>query len=97
MKRITLILAATLAVTLAAPAARAACYADYKAKRENGALQLHYGVAEIRGDCSRGAATAELGPRLAAQGWTLLNVVSVFGAEGLEERKASAGAFHLRF
>jgi len=97
MTRMPLILAASLALALAAPAAHAACYADYKAKRENGALQLHYGVAEIGGACARGAAADELGPRLAAQGWTLLNVVSVFEAEGLEERKASAGAFYLRF
>ncbi|MFP4273502.1 MAG: hypothetical protein ACLFRU_00615 [Paracoccaceae bacterium] len=97
MTRIILLLAATLALAVSAPAARADCFADYKAKRENGALQLHYGVAEIAGTCAREAAADELAPRLAAQGWSLLNVMSVFGPEGLEERKASAGAFYLRF
>jgi len=41
-----------LSVTLMALAgnAQAACYADYKAKRDD-PLRLHYGVAEITGDC----------------------------------------------
>jgi len=81
---------------LAGPAA-ADCYADYKAKQDN-PLRLHYGVAEVSdGNCSRGGATGELAPRLAAGGWTLLNVLSTFGADGLNERKASAGAYFLRY
>ncbi|MGA0539749.1 hypothetical protein [Neotabrizicola sp. VNH66] len=89
-------LAAVLALVLAGPAA-AECYADYKAKKDN-PLQLHYGVAQISdGNCSPGAAAGELAPRLQAQGWTLLNVLSTFGPEGLEERKGSAGAYFLRF
>lgn len=72
------------------------CYADYKAKQDN-PLKLHYGVAEISGPCSKGAAKADLAARLKAKGWTLLNVVSVFGAEGLDERKANAGSYYLRF
>lgn len=94
----TLILAATavLALALAGPAA-AACYADYKAKKDD-PLQLHYGVAEVSdGACDPGAAAGELAPRLAAAGWTLLNVLSTFGPEGLDERKASAGAYFLRY
>lgn len=97
MKQIvfTSLIAAGLA--LAAPLqARAECYADYKAKQD-APLRLHYGVAQIRGDCSKGAAKAELKPRLAAEGWTLLNILSVFGAEGLEERKGSAGQYFLRY
>ena len=43
------------------------------------------------------AAEAELAPRLAADGCTLLNVLSTFGPEGLEERKDSAGAYFLRY
>lgn len=90
--------AATVALVLAlAGPAGAECYADYKAKQEP-PLRLHYGVAQVSdASCSRGAAGAELAPRLAAAGWTLLNVISTFGPEGLEERKASAGDYFLRF
>ncbi|CAN1490429.1 hypothetical protein MCELHM10_00184 [Paracoccaceae bacterium] len=94
MKR--LIQAAAMALVLAGPAA-AECYADYKAKRDE-PLKLHYGVAQVSdGNCSPGAAEGELAPRLASDGWTLLNVLSTFGPEGLEERKASAGAYFLRY
>lgn len=90
------ILAAALSFALASPAA-AECYADYKAKRDE-PLKLHYGVAQVSdGNCSPAAAEGELAPRLAADGWTLLNVLSTFGPEGLEERKASAGAYFLRY
>lgn len=94
MKRI---LATTaISLMLAGPAA-AECYADYKAKRDD-PLKLHYGVAQVSdANCSAGAAQGELSPRLAADGWTLLNVLSTFGPEGLEERKASAGAYFLRY
>ena len=44
-----------------------------------------------------GAAAGVIAPRLAQQGWTLLNVLSIFGPEGLAERKASAGAYFLSF
>lgn len=87
---------AALALVLAGPAG-AECYADYKAKRDE-PLKLHYGVAQVSdGNCSPGAAEGELAPRLAGDGWTLLNVLSTFGPEGLEERKASAGAYFLRY
>lgn len=92
----TLALAALLASVLALPA-QAACYADYKAKQDN-PLRLHYGVMQVSdGACSPGAARAEMAPRLAAQGWTLLNVIGVFGPEGLDERKGNAGAYFLRY
>jgi hypothetical protein len=94
MKR--LIMLTALALALAGPVS-AECYADYKAKRDE-PLQLHYGVAQVSdGSCSRGAAKGELAPRLAGDGWTLLNVLSTFGPEGLEERKASAGEYFLRY
>ena len=92
MKRLSLALA--LLVGCALPAS-AECYADYKAKQDN-PLRLHYGVAEVS-TCDTAAAEAELTPRLAADGWTLLNVLSTFGPEGLEERKDSAGAYFLRY
>lgn len=90
-------LAAALALC-AATAADAGCYADYKAKQE-APLRLHYGVAELPDaacDSARAAARV-LAPRLAADGWKLLNILSIFGPEGLDQRKDSAGAFFLRY
>ena len=81
---------------LSAGFAQAACYADYKAKQDN-PLRLHYGVAEINGDCTPQRATTQLTDRLDAAGWTLLNVLGVFDDAGLEERKDSAGEYFLRF
>lgn len=96
MSRLLPSLAAALAViaALAGPAA-ADCYADYKAKQDN-PLRLHYGVAQVSA-CDKAGAAAELAPRLERAGWKLLNVVSVFGPEGLQERKESAGEYFLRF
>lgn len=92
----TPVLAALVLVALAG-ATNAECYADYKAKKD-APLQLHYGVAQVSdANCSKKAAAGELAPRLAGDGWTLLNVLSTFGPEGLAERKASAGAYFLRY
>ena len=90
------ILPLALAIGLGAPAHAAGCYADYKAKQDN-PLRLHYGVAQINGPCDPASAANELAPRLAAGGWTLLNVVSVFVEDGLSSRKDSAGPNYLRF
>lgn len=90
---------AAVALALFAGQASAECYADYKAKQDD-PLRLHYGVAQVSdAACAGGpgAAEAELAGRLASGGWTLLNVLSVFGPEGLGERKASAGEYFLRF
>lgn len=85
-----------LALLAAAPA-QAECYADYKAKQDN-PLRLHYGVAQLPDDaCTKQAASRLLAPRLARDGWTLLNIVSIFGPEGLAQRKASAGEYFLRY
>ena len=92
MKRLSLALA--LLVGFALPAS-AECYADYKAKQDD-PLRLHYGVAQVSA-CDAAGAEAELAPRLAADGWTLLSVLSTFGPEGLEERKDNAGAYFLRY
>ena len=91
-----LLLAALLAPAVPLPALARDCYADYKAKQDD-PLKLHYGVARITGECSKGAAQAQLAGRLQSQGWTLLNVVSVFGPDGLDKRKANAGAYYLRY
>jgi hypothetical protein len=82
--------------TAFAAQAQAACYADYKASRDN-PLELQYGVAEIFGDCSAPAAEEELRPRLDADGWQLLEVLTTFDESGLEERRESAGQYFLRY
>ena len=85
------------ALLLAAPAARATCYADYKASRDK-PLRLHYGTMKVAEDsCSVKGAEGEVARRLRDAGWNLLTVVSVFGPEGLEARARDAGEFHLRF
>lgn len=91
------ILALLALMAIAASPAGAECYADYKAKQDD-PLRLHYGVAQVSdGNCNTGGAAGELAPRLADAGWTLLNVMSTFGPEGLDERKASAGDNFLRY
>ncbi|MEY1557781.1 hypothetical protein AB3Y40_19280 [Yoonia sp. R2331] len=93
MKTLTFLIPVLL---MAATGAQAACYADYKAKQDN-PLRLHYGVAEINGDCTVDRARNQLTRRLNADGWTLLNVLGVFDDAGLEERKDSAGDYFLRY
>lgn len=84
-------------VVIAASPVQAECFADYKAKKDD-PLRLHYGVAQISDSaCDPSAAASELAPRLANAGWTLLQVISTFGPEGLDERKASAGDNFLRY
>ncbi len=96
--RFLLPLMALSALALPASMAQAECYADYKAKQE-APLRLHYGVAAIPGPAcdSRAAAAEALAPRLRAEGWTLLNILSIFGPEGLDQRKDSAGPYFLRY
>ncbi len=97
MKQILLIPLLILSLLAGAPQARAAeCYADYKAKQDN-PLKLHYGVIQLSGPCTQSAARQEIAARLAPAGWTLLNVISLFGPEGLQQRKANAGSYFLRF
>ena len=90
-----LLLSLSFIAALAVPA-QAACYADYKASRTN-PLELQYGVAEIFGECSVPSAETELGPRLAADGWQLLEVLTTFDESGLEERRESAGDYFLHY
>lgn len=82
----------------AAGPAAADCYADYKAKQEN-PLRLHYGVIRLPDSAcgDRAAARAEIDRRIGRGGWQILNVMSIFGEDGLQERKASAGAYFLRY
>jgi hypothetical protein len=91
------VLAITLALALATPAS-AACYADYKAKQDD-PLRLHYGVIELPdGVCGdSGAASAEAARRLQGAGWQLIKLQSIFGPDGLDQKKADAGEYFLRF
>ncbi|MEM9436921.1 MAG: hypothetical protein AAGA15_07755 [Pseudomonadota bacterium] len=84
------------ALCVLAAASQAACYADYKAKQDN-PLRLHYGVAQVTGACTADNARVELAPRIGADGWELLNIVSVFDDGGLAERRESAGRYFLRY
>ncbi len=94
MKRILL---TALLIGIAALPAQAACYADYKAKQDN-PLKLHYGVVQVSDSaCASGAAAAEVAAKIGRDGWILLNVLSVFGPEGLDQRRESAGAYYLRY
>ena len=89
-------LVALAALALASPAV-AECYADYKASKDN-PLRLHYGVMQVPDDaCDRRAAEPVVEGRLRDAGWKLLGVMSVFGREGLDERRDSAGEFFLRY
>lgn len=99
MPRFLAILPLLALLLIAAAPAAAQCYADYKAKKDN-PLRLHYGVIQLQPAACR-AGPAAAGPvirgRIARDGWTLLNVLAVFGPEGLAERRDSAGAFFLRY
>lgn len=63
-------------VILVASPASAACVAEYKAKRDK-PLELFYGTAVISGACTTASANKQLRSKLAAQGLTLLKVMSV--------------------
>lgn len=97
MKTFVCICALSAALVTSHPAG-AACYADYKAKISS-PLQLHYGVVKIPDKiCSDKAKIRKnIKKRIKRGGWTLLNVMSVFGPEGLSQRQASAGSFYLKF
>ncbi|QBY01818.1 hypothetical protein E2K80_14695 [Rhodophyticola sp. CCM32] len=86
-----------LALTLATTPLHAACYADYKAKMDN-PLRLHYGVIALPDTaCDAGVAFGVIAPRVAAGGWELLEVMSIFDDTGLDGRRGDAGQFYLRF
>ncbi len=90
--------AAILAALLAAGPVSAACFADYKAKKDS-PLRLHYGVLQLDVEpCRMSNAVANtVRNRLANGGWTLLQVQSVFDERSLEAKKKDAGAYFLRF
>ncbi|MCA0041950.1 hypothetical protein [Celeribacter litoreus] len=87
-----------LAVLALAPGlADASCYASYKAKQDS-PLKLHFGVAEIDDTkCTKAVARDALKPRLATDGWILLSIVDMIPEEKLDEVKADAGDYFLRY
>ncbi len=93
MRHLLLFLALALG---SAAAASAQCFADYTASR-SAPYDVHYGVAEVRGECSTARATTELEKRLAQAGWQLLEVRGTFDEAGAEERRADAGDHYLRY
>lgn len=97
MKSHLFLLSLALSSALASTAS-AACFADYKAKREN-PLRLHYGVMRIDTAPCRMSDTVkrDVAQRLAEADWQLLGVQSVFDDSGLEQRKTDAGEYYLRF
>ncbi len=91
---IRLILAALVALALAAPS-DAACYVEYKAKRDN-PLRLHYGIVQLDDRSCRNPAPA-VARRIAAGGWQLLTVMGVLSRAEAERRRSDAGAYYLRY
>ncbi|MBO9478669.1 hypothetical protein J7382_14060 [Shimia sp. R11_0] len=90
--------AVALSLTLSLPTAASAaeCYADYKAKKDS-PLRLHYGVVALQNGCDKASAQQEVAARIGQDGWTLLNVLSVFDSSQLAGKEASAGQFYLRY
>jgi len=98
MKKPMLITAALILGLALASQANAACYADYKAKKA-APLQLHYGVIALpdRVCGNRAKIRKTVAKRIRVGGWKLLNVMSVFGEQGLSQRQQSAGRFYLKY
>ncbi len=94
--RRALILCLGLSCLPAASATAAECYADYKARRDTPEFALHYGVIALQ-TCDAPAARAEVADRLKAAGWTLLDIVSLFGPKGLPDKEQDAGPYYLLF
>ena len=90
-------LAVVLVLVLSGPGF-AACFADYKAKRDK-PLRLHYGVIELSDAVcdDPGGTQAEISRRIDVDNWDLLTVMSTFGRGGLEQRQKNAGEFFLRY
>jgi len=97
MKLKTFLYAFGASLALALPAS-AQCYAEYRAQQSN-PVRFHVGVAAVSDNaCSNSSlAAGELSDRLQQNGWTLVNVRSTFGPEGLEQRRYNAGQYYLRY
>jgi hypothetical protein len=97
MKTLIYMTALTLGLALAGQAS-AACYADFKAKKSS-PLTLIYGVVKLPDSIcdNSGKVKKNIAKRIKVGGWSLLNVVSVFGPEGLAQRQNNARSYYLKF
>jgi len=96
MRLMTFALALGATLALALPAS-AACYAEYRASRQN-PVQLAYGLAEIRGGaCNAQAAAQYLQARLAQSGWTLQNVLSTVDSNSAPANAGYTGGHYLSY
>ena len=96
MKRHLFILAVLFSTV--AQSAAAECFADYKAKRDAGGLELHYGVIALNQPCGNKAAIEEeVRNRIAGDGWQLLRVMSSFERSKLQDKQPDAGDYFLRY
>ena len=78
-------------------AANSACYASYKAKRDD-PLKLHYGVMQLPDQqCTMEAAAKAAGLRLLPHGWILLNLLRVSLKTPTPTEKENAGENFLRY
>ena len=92
MKYIILIYAIFMVTT-----ANAACYASYKAKRDD-PLKLHYGVMQLPDQqCTVRTAAKAAGLRLLPHGWILLNLLTVSLKTPTPTEKENAGENFLRY
>ena len=92
MKYIILIYAIFMVTT-----ANAACYASYKAKRDD-PLKLHYGVMQLPDQqCTMKTAAQAAGHRLLPHGWILLNLLTVSLKNPTPTEKENAGENFLRY
>ena len=77
--------------------ANAACYASYKAKRDD-PLKLHYGVMQLPDQqCTVKTAAKAAGLRLLPHGWILLNLLTVSSKIPTPTEKENAGENFLRY
>ena len=97
MKRTKTILLALLSFAVATPSF-ANCFVDYKAKRGESGLELHYGVMQMSAACDdQKSIRNEVQARIAGDGWQLLRVMSSFGQNQLKDKQADAGEYFLRY
>ena len=96
MKQRLYIITLLAAVAFSAPSF-AQCFVDYKAKRDAGGLELHYGVMQLNTCENAQDIDAEVQARIAQDGWQLLRVMSSFKQNKLQDKQANAGEYFLRY
>ncbi|GGB05768.1 hypothetical protein [Allosediminivita pacifica] len=87
-----------LALVLLPAAAQAACYAEYKARRDSDAgIRLHYGIMDLDGACPDAAEARETVAARLRDGWQLLGVTGLSTSAPTARQRRDAGAFYLRY